>query len=194
MSRYNTYTLPLGPADITVDAGDPEVRKVISSTVAGITSSNTANTLLYSTRIPGGTYIINEVLDIRTLATKTNTNATCTLRFYYGETASLTATGPYAAATQLAQCLYTATSLSLPLHRRLGIRNATASTIVFDATRSATTDLFFQGAESTGRNGDSPGGVDLIAIDWTEDVWILVSGDTDSASDILQVRYFKINN
>ncbi len=179
MSRYNTYTLPLGPADITVDAGDPEVRKVISTTVPGSTSSSLSNVLLYSTRVPAGVYVANEVLDIRTLATKTNTNSTCTLRFYYGTTASLT---------------YTAASLSLPLHRRLAIRSATTNTIVFDTTRSSPTDLYFRGSETTGRECESPGGVDFVAIDWTQDVWVLVSGDVDSTSDILQVRYFKINN
>lgn len=188
MSRYNTYTLPLGPADITVDAGDPEVRKVISTTVPGSTSSSLSNVLLYSTRVPAGVYVANEVLDIRTLATKTNTNSTCTLKFYYGTTASLTG------ATQLGQCLYTAGSLSLPLHRRLAIRSATTNTIVFDTTRNATTDMYFQGTETTGRACESPGGVDFVAIDWTQDVWILVSGDVDNVSDILQVRYFKINN
>ena len=188
MSRYNTYTLPIGPIDFISDAGDPEVRKVVSSTVAGLTSSSLTNVLLYSTLVPAGTYVANEVLDIRTLATKTNTNNTCTLRFYYGTTASLTG------ATQLAQCLYTSTSLSLPLHRRLGIRSATNSTILFDTTRNATTDMYFSGSETVGRECESPGGVDLVTIDWTQDVWVLVSGDVDNASDILQVRYFKINN
>jgi hypothetical protein len=188
MSRYNTYTLPLGPVDITADAGDPDVRKVISSTVTGITTSSLTDVLLYSTLVPAGTYIANEVLDIRTLGTKSATNNTCTLRFWYGTTASLSG------ATQLAQCLYTSTSRSLPLHRRLGIRSATNSTIAFDTTRSATTDLAFGGSELNGRNGESPGGIDLVSVNWQNDVWILVSGDVDNASDVLQVRYFKINN
>ena len=191
MSRYNTYTLPLGPVDITADAGDPDYRKVISTTVPGATSSSLTDVLLYSTLVPANTYVLNEVLDIRTLATKTGTNATCTLRFWAGTTASLSG------ATQIGQCLYTATSLSLPLHRRLGIRVAASSTICFDTTTNATTDIFFGGAgtsEANGRNSDSIGGVDILSINWTQDVWILVSGDVDSASDVIQVRYFKINN
>ena len=189
MSRYNTYTLPLGPVDNTNDSGDPDYRKVISSTVAGITSSNLSNVLLYSLYIPANTYTTNEVLDITTLGTKTNTNATCTLRFYIGATASLTATGPYAAATQLALCNYASNALSLPLHRRLGIRSTTAGTIVFRTSVSTTSDILFFTYE-----GSNPGGIEVLALDWTQDRYLIVSGDTNSASDILQIRWLKINN
>ena len=187
MSRYNTYTLPLGPVDNTNDSGDPDYRKVISSTVAGITSSNLSNVLLYSLYIPANTYTTNEVLDITTLGTKTNTNATCTLRFYIGATASLTATGPYAAATQLALCNYASNALSLPLHRRLGIRSTTAGTIVFRTSVSTTSDILFFTYE-----GSNPGGIEVLALDWTQDRYLIVSGDTNSASDILQIRWLMI--
>lgn len=189
MSRYNTYTLPLGPVDNAADSGDPDYRKVISSTVPGATTSSLTDVLLYSVLVPAGTYVLNEVLDVRTLATKTGTNATCNLKLWAGTTASLSG------ATQIGQCLYTAASLSLPLHRRLGIRVAASSTICFDTTTNATTDIFFQAGGSTLlRNSDSVGGIDILSINWTQDVWILVSGDVNSASDVLQVRYFKINN
>lgn len=185
MSRYNTYTLPLGPVDNTQDSGDPDVRKVISSTVAGITSSNLSNVLLYSLYIPANTYTTNEVLDITTLGTKTNTNATCTLRFYLGTTASLTG------ATQLALCNYASTALSLPLHRRLGIRSTTAGTIVFRTSVSTTSDIAFNSVDN---NSSNPGGIEVLALDWTQDRYLIVSGDTNSTSDILQIRWLKINN
>jgi hypothetical protein len=196
MSRLNTYTLPTGPLDPSnpADGGAPDYRKVISSTTPGLTTTSTSNVYLYSILIPANTFAINEVLDLRAMATVTNTrtgiiNPFCALRFYWGPNPSLSG------ATQLGVCTYQKTSnntgaLPFHLHRRLGIRNTTTSTIVLDTIKSSANDIRI---DTTTNDSYMTGGVDYLAINWTTDFYFIVAGNT-SGTDVLQVRYMKINN
>jgi hypothetical protein len=196
MSRLNTYTLPTGPLDPPNPAagGAPDYRKVISSTTPGLTTTSTSNVYLYSILIPANTFAINEVLDLRAMATVTNTrtgiiNPFCALRFYWGPNPSLTG------ATQLGVCTYQKTTnltgaLPFHLHRRLGIRNTTTSTIVLDTIKSSANDIRI---DTTTNDSYMTGGVDYLAINWTTDFYFIVGGNT-SGTDVLQVRYMKINN
>lgn len=197
MSRLNTYTLPLGPLDVanSAEGGSPDLRKVISDTTPGLTTSSTSNIYLYSILIPANTFVANEVLDLRTMATVTTTRTGvitpfATLRFYWGPNPSLVS------ATQLGVCAFNNTSATtgtkpFPLHRRLGIRSTTTNTIVLDTTRNAATDIF---VDTTSNDSYMTGGVDYLAIDWTTDFYFIVTGNTTSTADVLQVRYMKINN
>lgn len=193
MSRLNGYILPLGPNDPPnpTETGRPEIRKVISSTVAGVTSSSTSTTtLLYSIFVPANTFVANEVLDLTALGVITRSSATaCTLRFYWGTTESISG------ATLLGTCTYAASSFSdavkpLPFHRRLGIRNTTTQTIVLDTVRSTTTDIL----SDTTNQSNMTGGVDLVSINWTVDSYFMVQGNTTTTSNVLQVKWMKINN
>jgi hypothetical protein len=194
MSRLNGYTLPLGPNDPSnpAEGGAPELRKVVSSTVAGVTSSSTStSTILYNLFVPANTFVINEVLDLRAMGVITRPLATaCTLRFYWGTTAS-TITG----AILLGTCTYAAGSTvvgekPLPFHRRLGIRNTTTQTIVLDTVRSTSTDI----RVDTNNESHMTGGIDLVAVNWTTDGYFIVQGNTTTTADVLQVKWMKINN
>ena len=197
MSRLNTYTLPTGPLDPSnpTEGGAPDYRKVISSTTPGLTTSSTSNIYLYSILIPANTFSINEVLDLRTMATITTTrtgtiNPFGALRFYWGPDPSLTG------ATQLGVATYTSTSVitgakPFQLHRRLGIRSTTTSTIVLDTIKSTSSDIRIDTATN---DSYMTGGVDYLAINWTTDFYFIVAGNTTNTADVLQVRYMKINN
>lgn len=188
MSRINAtnYNTAKGPSDYTgwTMIAHPDYRKVISSTVAGSTSSSTSNTTLYSILIPANTFTTNEVLDLRTIVTKTGTNGTCTLRLYLNTT-------PAVGGVTIGICTYIAGSLFLPFTRRVAIRNTTTATLNFRNTTSAPNDIWFN---NTDTNGHAVGGIDSQAVNWTSDLYLVVGGQLSSASDIMQARFLKINN
>jgi hypothetical protein len=91
---------------------------------------------------------------------------------------------------------YTSTSVltgakPFQLHRRLGIRSTTTSTIVLDTIKSTSSDIRIDTATN---DSYMTGGVDYLAINWTTDFYFIVAGNTTSTADVLQVRYMKINN
>lgn len=193
MSRLNGYLLPLGPSDAgnAAEGGIPDFRKVVSSTVAGASSSSTSTTnLMYSLFVPANTFTTNEVLDIMAVGriNRSVSAHTGTLRFYWGTTASITG------ATLLGTCTFTSGSSGegqTSIHRRLGIRNTTTQTIVLDTIKNTSTDL----RESTSDdNSFMTGGVDLVAINWTVDGYFMVQGNVSNTATWIQMLWMKINN
>jgi hypothetical protein len=180
MSRVNTFTLPKDPTYIT----GPNARIVLSSAVVGVTSSSTSNVKLYSILIPANTFSLNEVLDVRTLVSKSATNGTCTLRFYINSTDAV-------GGVLFGTATYISSSRQLPFHRRLALRSVTNSTIAFRTTVSASTDIIFT---VTDDNGHSTGGVESLVIDWTADRYLVVGGQLSSNLDVMQGIFLKINN
>ncbi len=188
MSRINatSYNTALGPSDYAswTMLNYPDYRKVISSTVAGSTSSSVSNIKLYSILIPANTFTTNEVLDVRTIVTKVGTNGTCTLRLYLN-------TSDAVGGTTLGICTYVSSSLFLPFTRRLAIRNTTTSTLNFRNTTSAPNDIWFNTSDF---NGHAAGGIDSQSVNWTTDLYLVIGGQLSSASDVMQARFLKINN
>ena len=188
MSRINAtnYNTPLGPSDYSgwTMIAYPDYRKAISSTVAGSPSSSISNTKLYSILIPANTFTTNEVLDVRTIVTKTGVNGTCTLRLYLN---TIDAVG----GVTLGICTYISSSLFLPFTRRLAIRNTTTATLNFRNSTSAPNDIWFN---DTDFNGHAVGGIDSQAVNWTGDLYLVVGGQLSSSLDVIQARFLKINN
>lgn len=188
MSRINAtnYNTPRGPSDYSgwTMIAYPDYRKVISSTVAGSPSSSISNTKLYSILIPANTFTTNEVLDLRSVVTKTGTNGTCTVRMYLNTTDAV-------GGVTIGLCTFLSTSLFLPFTRRIAIRNTTTATLNFRNTVSAPNDIWFN---DTDYNGHATGGIDSQAVNWTTDLYLVIGGQLSSASDIMQCRFLKINN
>jgi hypothetical protein len=188
MSRINAtnYNTAKGPSDFTgwTMINYPDYRKVISSTVVGSTSSSISNTKLYSIKIPANTFTTNEVLDLRTVVTKTGTNGTCTVRMYLNTTDAV-------GGVTIGLCTFASTSVFLPFTRRVAIRNTTTATLNFRNTVSAPNDIWFNVADY---NGHATGGIDSQVVNWTSDLYLVIGGQLSSASDIMQCRFLKINN
>lgn len=180
MSIINKFTTPLGPSDLT----GPEYRKVISTTVASATSSSVSNVVLSSILIPANTFTTNEVLDIKTLVTKTGTNGTCTVRAYLNTTAAI-------GGQTVGLNAFQSTCLFLPFARRAGIRSTTAATIVLRNTTNAPNDIWFSNLDY---NGHASGGLQALAVNWTANVYLVIAGQLSSNLDVMQCRYVKINN
>jgi hypothetical protein len=194
MSRLNGYLLPLGPSDAgnAAEGGIPDFRKVVSSTVAGATSSSTSTTnLMYSLLVPANTFTTNEVLDIRAVGRINRGVGTDsgTLRFYWGTTQSISTATLLGTATFLSNASSTG-ERQTSIHRRLGIRNTTTQTIVLDTVKNTSTDL----RETTANESYMTGGVDLVAINWTVDGYFMVQGNVSSTATWIQILWMKINN
>jgi hypothetical protein len=189
MSRLNGYTLPLGPSDsIDGEAGTADYRIVLSSTVAGATSSATGETVLNSILIPANTFSVNDVVDVRALVRKTNTTNTVTIRMRIGSAVNTSG-------QLIGTSTFIATALNCPIHRRLGIRSATTQTVVFRTTVAAASDIIFNHAASGVEcPGNNPGGCEYVAIDWTQDRYLVVTGQNTAVTTILQCLYLKLTN
>jgi len=185
MSRLNGYTLPIGPSDeYDASAGSADYRIVVSSTVAGATSSATGETVLNSILIPANTFAANDVVDVRALVRKTNTTNTVTIRMRIGSAVNTSG-------QLIGTSTFIATALNCPIHRRLGIRNTTTQTVVFRTTVAAASDIIFNTIEL---NGNNPGGCEYVGIDWTQDRYLVVTGQNTAITTILQCLYLKITN
>lgn len=195
MSRLNGYLLPLAPSDAgsPSEGGVPDYRKVVSSTVAGASSSSTSTTnLMYTLSVPANTFTTNEVLDIRAIGriNRSVGTHTGTFRFYWGTTASISG------ATLLGTCTFANAGggtgeNQISIHRRLGIRNTTTQTIVLDTVKNTSTDLR---ELSTDSNSFMTGGIDIVAVDWTVDGYFMVQGNVSNTATWIQVFWMKINN
>jgi len=131
--------------------------------------------------IPANTFPANSVLTIQWLLSKIGTNDI--IYHYLKANTSATLVG----ATQLAIRSVVAAQRYLPNYRRLAIRVANGTgngSLIYDPTvGAATSDL--------NENASPPV---TVSIDWTNDVYLLVSGYVVSASDSIQVEYLTINN
>jgi hypothetical protein len=155
--------------------------KVVTDVTVGSSTNSTSEILLKSILIPANTFPANSVLTIQWLISKTGTNDI--MYHYLKANTSATLVG----ATQLAIRSVVATQRYIPNYRRLAIRVANGSgngSLIYDPTvGSATSDL--------NENASPPVSV---SIDWTNNVYLLISGYVVSASDSIQAEYLTINN
>jgi hypothetical protein len=155
--------------------------KIITDTTSGSSSNSTSEILLKSLLIPANTFPANSVLTIQWLLSKTGTNDI--IYHYLKANTSATLVG----ATQLAIRSVAAAQRYIPNYRRLAIRVANGTgngSLIYDPTvGAATSDL--------NENASPPV---TVSIDWTNDVYLLISGYVVSASDSIQVEYLTINN
>jgi hypothetical protein len=155
--------------------------KIVTDTTAGTSSNSTSEVLLKSLLIPANTFPANSVLTIQWLLSKIGTNDI--IYHYLKANTSATLVG----ATQLAIRSVVAAQRYIPNYRRLAIRVANGTgngSLIYDPTvGAATSDL--------NENASPPV---TVSIDWTNDVYLLVSGYVVSASDSIQVEYLTINN
>ncbi len=194
MGLLNTKDLPVSEV---AGAGGfaADNRIVISKTDIGATSSSTSTVALYNIFVPANTFGADDILELKTVVTKTGTVGGSTIRFYWNDAADLST------ATQLGIVTYPASiggspAITFPMFRRLAISVANGTgrgTMVFKSTISAANDIFFNIA-SAPNNYYSTGGIENLAINWTIDSYILVAGSVTSTSDFIQCEYMKLNN
>ena len=196
MPRLNSYTLPTSEVAVAGKFSATN-RLVFSQTAIGVTSSSTSEVKLASVLIPANTYGLDDILEVKALLFKTNSNAGCTIRFYINDTDDLAT--PTQIGTVTFPVTVSGTSInSLNFFRRLAISAANGTgrgTVVFRNTTSAANDIFFTYTSLDRLTiNSSAGGVSYLPINWTVDNYIIVAGSVVNTLDILQYKFLKVNN
>lgn len=196
MSKINQYNLP--NSEIAASgkfAADNRI--VISKTDIGATSSSTSITALYNIFIPANTFVADDILELKTIISKTGIRGGATIKFYWNEIPNLVET-PIQLGTVTYPAVFGGNAfVTFPMFRRLAISVANGTgrgTIIFNTGTSASNDIHFSFTNQISNNYYSTGGVQNIAINWTINSYILVAGQTTDVADYIQCRYMKLNN
>lgn len=159
-----------------IELSAPKTGVVNNFTTTNITGT-VAETILSTILIPANTFNLYDIIDIESRLRKTNTNGTATIRIRIGTTQVLGAT-LFATFTSSA-----AVHTYIPIYRRLTIKNITTATETLTATDSVVTDM---GAITTINTN--------IAVDWTVDNYIIVTGQLANAADTMNLMFIVLNH
>jgi len=129
-------------------------------------TGTTANTLVKSVLIPGGTFAVGDILSIQYRARKVGTAGTTSLRIYVNTTAAIaggtllatntTATGTLFSQITREAVIKTATNTEVVAAANAGVTDAINSTVAASALNiDWTTDKYFVFAIQNSNNGDS---------------------------------------
>lgn len=155
-----------------IDYNPPSVKG--NNTTASI---GTTETILNSVLVPGNTFKIYDVVGVQTRIRKTNAISNVTIRMRIGTTLNTTQT--------LAGTFTTSSNLHtfIPFDRRMSIQNLTTNTTVVSASTSIVSD----GA------GNFTNSESVLAIDWTVDNYIIITGQSASSTNTLNCGYIYLD-
>lgn len=139
--------------------------KVYRSTTDSANNTGTANNLIYSRLIPGGTFTIGDIITCIYRIRKTGTAGLTTLRIYINTSAAI------AGGTLLATNTTGTTTLLSQITREIAIKTAT-NTEVFPAALSGPTDML-----------NALTAVSALNIDWTTDKYFVFALQNANAGD-----------
>lgn len=158
--------------------------KTINLTTPQSTTSSLTEVKLGSILIPANTFSVGDSLKIECFARKQNTNATSNIRLYWNSADSISSPSPIRIGEYLG---LGATFTAIPIVRRLGINTSDGSG---DGTSVLlnTIDVY---QDYINNNTSLPSN---LALNWTVDSYIILAGDVDNASDILNCQWIRITN
>lgn len=158
--------------------------KTINLTTPQSTTSSLTEVKLGSVLVPANTFGAGDCLKIECFARKQNTNAVSNIRLYWNSSDSISSPTPIRIGENLA---IIATATALPIVRRLGIFTSNGSG---DGTSALlnTNDVYQDYINFTTSLPSN------LAINWTVDSYIILAGDVDNASDILNCEWIRITN
>ena len=158
-----------------------------TASTTGATTSSSSFVKLGSVRVDN-VFVLNEVLTVTSMVTKTGTNGTCSIHLYWNETDDLT--------TPTSLGFYrtnSASAVTFLFQRRLAIDNLTGSgngTIVMRNTTNALNDLM----PSSNGHGATGGGFLYSPINWSTEGYIIIAGQTRQPTDFLKFISLQISN
>jgi hypothetical protein len=158
-----------------------------TASTTGATTSSSSFVKLGSVRVDN-VFVLDEVLTVTSMVTKTGTNGTCSLHLYWNETDDLTtptSLGFYRTSS--------ASGVTFLFQRRLAIDNLTGSgngTIVMRNTTNALNDL----TPSSNGHGATAGGFLYSPINWSTEGYIIIAGQTRQPTDFLKFISLQISN
>jgi hypothetical protein len=157
--------------------------KTISLTTPQSTTSSLTEIKLGSILVPANTFSVGDSLKIECFARKQNTNAASNIRLYWNSADSISSPTPIRIGEFLA---VQSTATAIPITRRLGVVTSEGSSSGTSVMLN-TVDLYSDYIVPTATPSN-------LALNWTIDSYIILAGDVDNASDILNCQWIRITN
>jgi hypothetical protein len=157
--------------------------KIVTATTPTGSVNSLSNTLINSILIDANTFSTNDIVTLETCVTKSGGVYQASIYFYYNTSASL------AGATLMATFSNFGTSTrAAQLYRRLSIVTASGSG---NGTQVLSTS--FNGRDDIGTYNYT-GGFSTLSINWTSDVYLIVSGFVANTAESLTCQWIKASN
>lgn len=158
--------------------------KTINLTTPQSTTSSLTEVKLGSILVPANTFSVGDSLKVECFARKQNTNATSNIRVYWNSADSISSPSPIRIGEYLG---LGATFTAIPIIRRLGVNTSDGSGNGTSVLLN-TIDVY---QDYINNNTSLPSN---LALNWTVDSYIILAGDVDNASDILNCQWIRITN
>jgi hypothetical protein len=158
--------------------------KTINLTTPQSTTSSLTEVKLGSILVPANTFGAGDSLKIECFTRKQNTNATSNIRVYWNSADSISSPSPIRIGEYLG---LGATFTAIPIVRRLGVNTSDGSGNGTSVLLN-TIDVY---QDYINNNTSLPSN---LALNWTVDSYIILAGDVDNASDILNCQWIRITN
>jgi hypothetical protein len=158
--------------------------KTINLTTPQSTTSSLTEIKLGSILVPANTFSMGDSLKIECFTRKQNTNATSNIRLYWNTSDSISSPTPIRIGENLS---IIATATAIPIVRRLGVNTSDGSGNGTSVLLN-TIDVY---QDYINNNTSLPSN---LALNWAVDSYIILAGDVDNASDILNCQWIRITN
>ena len=157
--------------------------KIVTATTPTGSVNSLSNTLINSILIPANTFSANDIVTLETCETKSGGVYQGSTYFYYNTSASLVG------ATLLATFSnFGASTRAAQNYRRLAIVTADGSG---NGTQVVSTS--FNGRDDMG-SYNYTGGFSTLSINWTSDIYLIVSGLVANSAESLTCQWIKASN
>jgi hypothetical protein len=161
--------------------------QTISLTTPQTATTSLTEVKLGSILVPANTFKSGDSLKIESIARKINTNAVSNIRLYWNTSDSISSPTPIRIGENLS---IIATATAIPIVRRLGVVTSDGSGSGSSALLN-TVDIYSDYITSAAGLTTNPSN---LALNWTVDSYIILAGDVDNASDILNCQWIRITN
>ena len=158
--------------------------KTINLTTPQSTTSSLTEVKLGSILVPANTFSAGDSLKVECFARKQNTNATSNIKLYWNSADSISSPSPIRIGEFVG---LGATFTAIPIVRRLGVNTSDGSGNGTSVLLN-TIDVY---QDYINNNTSLPSN---LALNWTVDSYIILAGDVDNASDILNCQWIRITN
>jgi hypothetical protein len=158
--------------------------KTINLTTPQPTTSSLTERKLGSILVPANTFSAGDSLKVECFARKQNTNATSNIKLYWNSADSISSPSPIRIGEFVG---LGATFTAIPIVRRLGVNTSDGSGNGTSVLLN-TIDVY---QDYINNNTSLPSN---LALNWTVDSYIILAGDVDNASDILNCQWIRITN
>jgi len=157
--------------------------KIVTSTTPTGSVTSASNTIINSILIPANTFSANSIVTLESCVTKSGAVYNASMFFYYNTSASLTGASLIATFSN-----FGTTTRAAQLYRRMSIVTSDGSG---DGTQVLLTS--FNGRDDIG-SFNYTGGFSTLSINWTSDVYLIVSGLIANSAESLTCQWIKASN